>query len=216
MPLLAANDLHKTYRARRGTAEPLRGAALQLEPGECVVVTGPSGSGKTTLLLALAGMLQLDRGSVEFAGRRIDQFSGSQRRDWWRHRIGFVFQSFQLVPYLSATENVALAVESGSRTQRAEELLNQVGLSHCLRAKPTTLSAGEMQRVAIARALANRPDLLFADEPTGNLDQASSDEVYRLFDAFRTQGGSLLVVSHSAATQRIANRVLELRNGQLA
>ena len=153
--------------------------------------------------------------SVEFDGQRIDQLSGKARRDWWRRKVGFVFQSFQLVPFLSASENVALGVAEGNRMQRAAELLAQVGLSDRLHAKPSTLSAGELQRVAIARALANRPDLLLADEPTGNLDAASSNEVYRLFDEFRSQGGSLLVVSHSDATQKIANRMLALRDGLL-
>ncbi len=215
MDLLVAHDLRKSYHTRRGSAEPLCGVDLSLSKSQCVVVTGPSGSGKTTLLLALAGMLRLDDGKVEFEGNRVDQFSHKARRHWWRRRVGFVFQSFHLVPYLSATDNVALAIDGPGRRRRAHEVLAGVGLSDRYEAKPITLSAGEQQRVAIARAMANNPDLLLADEPTGNLDTASSDEVYRLFQEFQHRGGSLVIVSHQQATRTIADRVLELDQGKL-
>jgi len=215
--MLSCEQVSKTYRTSRGQVSVLRGVSLELDKGECVVVSGPSGCGKTTLMLALGNMLQPDQGRVLFEGTDIYAMSAPERSNFRNTKLGFIFQNFHLIPYLNVLDNVAVAV----RTRQVEQadftkLLTRLRLDHRLNHKPAALSTGEQQRVAIARALVNQPRVILADEPTGNLDEENSAEVYRVLSEFRDQGGSVVIVSHRTDSYPIANRLLNLRDGQFA
>jgi len=198
----------------------LRGVSLTVEPGEYVGIAGPSGSGKSTLLHLLGGIDTPSAGWIEIEGVRL---SALRDRDLTRlrlTRLGFVFQRFHLLPVLTARENVELPMsEAGvplpERRARALELLDYVGLAHRARHRATQLSGGEMQRVAIARALANRPALVLADEPTGELDAATGHEILRLFRRLNRDGTTLVVVTHDAQLAAEAGRVVHMLDGQV-
>lgn len=213
--LLTAAGVEKSFRTKAGPLAVLRGVSLDVSAGECVLITGPSGSGKTTLLMILAGMMHPTAGAVTIDGEAITLPAGASRRRLWSDKVGFVFQAFHLLPYLSAADNVRLGMRGADRRGRAHEKLNEVGLQQRADAKPATLSAGEQQRVAIARATANNPPLLLADEPTGNLDPDSADRVHALLAAARDRGGAVIIVSHRSETAAIADRVLRLDSGVL-
>ncbi|MFC4493397.1 ABC transporter ATP-binding protein [Streptomyces ovatisporus] len=207
----------KTYGAGEAAVHALRGVDLHVEPGELVVVLGPSGSGKTTLLNVLGGIEAPDGGSaevsgVELTGRRPRELAGFRRE-----HIGFVFQFFNLVPTLTARENVEVMVELTGRGERREAvgLLESVGLGDRLDSFPAQLSGGQQQRVAIARALATDPDLLLADEPTGALDVATGKSVLRLLQQTNREGRGVLMVTHNAAIAQIAHRVVTMRDGRV-
>lgn len=214
--MLACHDLQKGFPLRASRLGVLKGVNLSVSPGECVVLKGGSGAGKTTLLTLLAGMMRPDAGTVELNGKNISQLSARQRRACWQDDIGFVFQTFQLVPYLSALENLLVAAATPAARERAESSLVDLGLQAQLHSKPAQLSAGEQQRVAFARAMVNSPRLLLADEPTGNLDAHSADVVLDLVQEFRNSGGAVLLVSHHSQTDRVADRVLHLADGVLS
>jgi putative ABC transport system ATP-binding protein len=212
----------------RGLAKSFAGGAPLLEEvdlavaaGEWVAIVGESGSGKSTLLNIVAGLDRPDRGEVHVHGERLDYADDDGLALWRRRSVGFVFQSFHLLPYLSVAENVALPlsllrVAPGERASRALQALESVGLGALGERRPGSLSGGEMQRVAIARALVHRPRLLLADEPTGNLDEANAGAVLRcLAEEARRAGAAALMVTHSRIAAAAADRVLRLEHGRL-
>jgi putative ABC transport system ATP-binding protein len=200
----------------------LRGVSLQIARGETAYLVGPSGSGKTTLLSIMGCILTPERGSVRVLGQEIAGMGRAQLTAFRREHLGFIFQSFNLFPTLSALDNVALALTmrgTGLRaaTKRAGELLGQVGLSHRARSRPAQLSGGECQRVAIARALADNPAVLFADEPTASLDAENGQSVLRLLTRLvQERGVTLVVVTHDNRIFPFADRILHLEDGRLA
>ncbi len=199
----------------------LEEVAFEVEAGTIVAILGPSGSGKSTLLNLLAGMDAPDAGEVEVAGIALHALGERERTLFRRDRIGFVFQFFNLIPTLTVLENLLLPLElGGGATEadraRARELLARVGLADREDAWPDRLSGGEQQRVAVARALAHQPELILADEPTGNLDQATGAEVLDLLEALvRETGTTLLMVTHSVEAAARADRILEVRGGRI-
>jgi putative ABC transport system ATP-binding protein len=215
-PLLRAEQLSKVYPD--GNVHALRGVSLEIGARESVAIVGPSGCGKSTLLHLLGGLDRPTHGEVYFRGTPLSRID----RDLYRARqIGFVFQSFHLLSTLSAVENVQVPMFEApwsrrERARRAEGLIRDVGLEHRLNHRPSRLSVGERQRVAIARALANEPSLLLADEPTGNLDSRSQDEIMRLLDDLRQKRGlTLVLITHSPEVSSMAGRVVRLRDGQV-
>jgi putative ABC transport system ATP-binding protein len=194
---------------------------LEVASGERVAIVGESGSGKSTLLNIVAGLDRPDRGEVLLAGERLDFADDDALARWRRANVGFVFQAFHLLPYLSVAENVALplallGVAGAERASRALASLDSVGLGALAPRRPGSLSGGEMQRVAIARALVHRPRLLLADEPTGNLDEGNAVAVLRcLDDEVRRAGAATLMVTHSRVAAASADRVLRLEHGRL-
>ncbi|MGH7510168.1 MAG: ABC transporter ATP-binding protein [Gemmatimonadales bacterium] len=219
-PLLVASGLRKDYPMHAGTVHALRGVSLEVWSGEYVAVAGPSGSGKSTLLQLIGGIDTPSDGQVEILGTRLDTLSDRELTRLRLTRLGFVFQRFHLLPVLTAQENVELPMaEAGTpareRRRRALELLAYVGLEHRASHRATQLSGGEMQRVAIARAVANRPALLLADEPTGELDAATGDEILALFRRLHLDGTTLVVVTHDERLAAQANRVIHMLDGRI-
>lgn len=213
-------DIRKSYRRRQEKVLALRIDALEIKAGEHVAVVGPSGSGKTTLLSILGGMLSPDRGQVWLGDVSLFDLSPTERTALRRQTIGFVFQTFNLIPYLTALENVQvplhLAGESPARQrERAMGLLEGVGLGNRLEHKPSELSTGQQQRVALARTLANNPRVILADEPTGNLDPESREHVLDMLDEFVREGRTVVVVTHDPAAAGRAQRTIVLREGEL-
>ena len=196
---------------RFGSVTALAPFDLDVDSGEFIAVKGASGSGKTTLLLTLGGMLRPTEGSVLFDGANLYSQPPSARADYRATEVGFVFQMFHLVPYLGVEENVWLAARNGAMTQRPRELLEQFGLSHRLTHTPGELSAGERQRVALARALVNGPQLILADEPTGNLDPENDRQVFEHLSEFHRGGGTVIVVTHGTTADDFADRIVELK-----
>jgi putative ABC transport system ATP-binding protein len=214
--MIQLENISKIYRTKRGEVKSLDNVNLEVGKGQFVVVRGPSGSGKTTLLLTLGGMLRPSKGNVRVDGREIYQLSGPERAVFRAEHIGFVFQMFHLVPYLSVLDNVLVAAGAGnSRVGRkeAEGLLDRFGLIDRLYHHPAELSAGERQRTALARALLRNPSLLLADEPTGNLDPDNANEVIRYMEEFHKAGGTVIVVTHGHVADPHADRILQLRGG---
>jgi len=213
-------NITKIYRKRRQAVTAFRADQLDIAAGEYVAVVGPSGSGKTTLLSLLGGMLSPDSGKVLFDGQSLYDLSLIERTHLRREQIGFVFQTFNLVPYLTGLENVQVplylnGVPAIEQRSRAAALLEQVGLGNRLDHKPGELSTGQQQRVALARTLANNPRLILADEPTGNLDPESREAILSLFDGFVRDGRTIVMVTHDpAAAARAARKVL-LRDGAI-
>ena len=216
---MAASNLTKTVVARSGELTILSGLDLQIKPGESAAIVGASGSGKSTLLSILAGLDQPTSGEVVLAGSRIDHLDEDERAKVRGEHVGFVFQSFQLLPNLTALENVMLPLElsgHGAALQRAQHLLKRVGLEQRLDHYPKQLSGGEQQRVAIARAFAGEPDILFADEPTGNLDEKTGETVIELlFEVNRESSTTLVLVTHDLELANRCDRVLQLHGGAI-
>ncbi|PWT83339.1 MAG: macrolide ABC transporter ATP-binding protein [Blastocatellia bacterium] len=201
-----------------GPVMALRGVSIQISHGEYVAITGPSGCGKSTLLHLLGCVDNPTDGSLLFEGLDVGHLSESERSRIRLRRVGFVFQRFFLLPMLDAWENVELpqaenGIAAGERRARTRELLDYVGLSDRARHRPSQLSGGEMQRVAIARALANRPALLLADEPTGELDEDTGEQIADLFDRVHADGTSIVVVTHNALLAKRASRHLTMKRG---
>ena len=198
----------------------LADVSLDIQRGEHVAIIGPSGSGKSTLMNVLGGLDRPSSGAYRFENEPVAEFDDDQLAGFRNRRIGFVFQSFQLLPRLSAVQNVELpmiyaGIPPAERRQRAIALLERVGLGHRLNNKPTQMSGGQQQRVAIARALANAPDLLLADEPTGALDTATGQEVLALFDELNRQGLTLCIVTHDTEVASRAKRRVSFRDGHI-
>jgi putative ABC transport system ATP-binding protein len=202
------------------TVTALDGVSLSIFRGESIAIIGPSGSGKSTLMNILGGLDRPTRGRYRFEGDEVAHFSDDQLADFRNRRIGFVFQSFQLLPRLSALQNVELPmVYSGAapraRRERAAELLERVGLGSRMGHRPNQLSGGQQQRVAIARSLANQPDLLLADEPTGALDSATGIEVLALFQKLNLEGLTVVLVTHDRGVADAARRRIAFRDGRV-
>jgi putative ABC transport system ATP-binding protein len=218
--VLVARDLAKHYPMNGEVVHAVRGVSLAVYPGEYLAIVGPSGSGKSTLLQLIGGIDTPTSGSVEILGTALESLSDRELTRLRLTRLGFIFQRFHLLPVLTAQENVELPMaEAGvprrARQQRAGELLEYVGLGHRTTHRATQLSGGEMQRVAIARALANRPVLLLADEPTGELDAATGQEILRLFRRLHLEGTTLVVVTHDEHLAEQAGRVIHMLDGQI-
>ena len=217
--MLRAENLGKTYRKAGKAVRALDGFSLRADPGEFVAVRGPSGCGKTTLLLIVGGLLRPDGGRVALDGEDPYALSPGARARFRADHVGFVFQQFHLVPYLTVLDNVlaaSLAKPSGDAQRRARDLVAHVGLADRADHVPAELSTGERQRVALARALLNQPRLLLADEPTGNLDAASGGVVLGHRRAFAEAGGTVLLVTHDAAAAEVAGRAVEMQEGHAA
>lgn len=219
-PVLVARALRKDYPMNGEPVHALRGVSLRIDRGEYVAIVGPSGCGKSTLLQLLGGIDVPSSGSVELLGTRLDTLSDRELTRLRLTRLGFIFQRFHLLPVLSARENVELPMaEAGlrppERRARARELLDYVGLGSRENHRATQLSGGEMQRVAIARALANRPAVLLADEPTGELDAATGQEILELFQRLNRDGSTLVVVTHDDNLAREATRVVHMLDGRI-
>ena len=218
--IILMEEIRKVYDTGKVKVEALRGIDLEVGPGEFIAVLGPSGSGKSTLM-NLIGCLDTPTsgryvlGGEEVAGLKKEQLATIRNR-----RVGFVFQNFNLLPQITAYENVEMPLLFGRvgkkrRKQRVEELLERVGLADRMDHKPTELSGGQMQRVAVARALAMNPDILLADEPTGNLDSASGGDIMELFEELWKQGSTMMVITHDKALATRAPRQVEIRDGRI-
>jgi putative ABC transport system ATP-binding protein len=220
-PILNATGLVKTYEIGGEAVGALRGVDVAIEPGEFVSVMGPSGCGKSTLLHLLGGLDRPDAGEVRVEGTRIDALSESARARLRRRSIGFMFQFFNLIPNLSVADNIEVpALMAGMSKRdarmRREELLGRLGLEDRSGASPASLSGGQQQRVALARALVNRPLVLLADEPTGNLDSAASAGVLDLLRACNREGQTTVLVTHDPRIAATGGRVLRMKDGRIA
>jgi putative ABC transport system ATP-binding protein len=218
--IVEAQHVTRAFAMPAGPVVAVRDASLTIEPGDHVAICGPSGCGKSTLLHLLGCVDAPSRGTLLFDGHDVATLSDTERSRIRLTRIGFVFQRFFLLPMLTAAENVDLpqseaGVSRAERQQRTAELLAYVGLSARADHRPSQLSGGEMQRVAIARALANRPRLLLADEPTGELDQATGAQIAALLDRVNADGTALVIVTHDPALAERAHRVLNMRDGAI-
>ncbi len=219
--VLALEEVRKSFPLGSQDVEILRGIDLRIERGEHVAIMGPSGSGKTTCLEILGALSRPSAGQVRFEGEPIQDWNDDALADLRAARLGFVFQTFHLMPRMNALRNAALpllygGVAKAEREARAAGLLEKVGLGHRIEHRPGQLSGGERQRVAIARALANEPLLLLADEPTGNLDEATGREILALFDELNAEGRTLVVVTHSDEVAERAGRIVRMRDGAIA
>jgi putative ABC transport system ATP-binding protein len=218
--LLRAVDLDRTFRGDGVAVHAVRSLCLELHPGEFAAVTGPSGSGKSTLLHLLAGLDRPTSGEIWLSGQRVDRLSQARWAVLRRRHIGIVFQFFNLLANMTVADNVELAalIAGASARQasaRREELLGELGLAAKANAAPARLSGGEQQRVALARALANRPSLLLADEPTGNLDSVASYAVMRVLRQAHARGQAILLVTHDARVASSADRVISIFDGTI-
>jgi ABC-type lipoprotein export system ATPase subunit len=216
--MIRCDEVTKVFRKNGSEVTSLDRFTAEVAKGEFVAVRGPSGSGKTTLLLTLGGMQRPSAGSVQLARRDLYALSPAERARLRSSEIGFVFQMFHLVPYLDLLANVLLACPgkpSAEVRQRASGLMDELGLADRASHRPGELSAGERQRLAVARALLNRPKLILADEPTGNLDPENAAEVIRHLAEFHRGGGTVVLVTHGAAADAHADRTLRLEQGRL-
>ena len=219
--VVEAIGLSKTYVLGRVHVPALRAVSLRITRGEIVAIVGPSGCGKTTLLHCLSGLEDFERGEVMLEGRRLARLGDAEKATQRAQRVGFVFQSYNLLPVLNALENVELplllAGRSGSEARRrALRALEVVGLENRLRHRPSELSGGQQQRVTIARALAPEPAVIFADEPTGNLDTDSADEIMQLIAQLnRDNAQTFVLVTHAREVAAIAGRIIRMRDGEI-
>ena len=219
-PLIELQGLTKTYTTGAVVFQALRGIDLKIAPGEFVAIVGPSGSGKSTLM-NLIGCLDTPTGGVyRLRGEPVQSFTRDQLAEVRNRRIGFVFQNFNLLPQLTTYENVELPLlfkgtAARERKARVEWLLAQVGLAEKAQNRPTELSGGQMQRVAVARALACEPDLILADEPTGNLDTASGGDIVALFEELHKKGHTLVLITHDGAVARRTRRIVRIQDGRI-
>ena len=220
-PIVTLRDLKRSFEQGGTRIDVLRGVNLDIMPGEIVALLGPSGSGKSTMLQAVGLLEGGFEGSINIAGERAEKMASDQRTRLRREHLGFVYQFHHLLPDFNATENVVMPqMVAGTPEEeakvRAQSLLTSLGLSHRLTHRPSQLSGGEQQRVAVARALANRPTLVLADEPTGNLDEATSDTVLGQFlELVRGEGSAALVATHNERLANRMDRVVRLHEGVL-
>lgn len=219
-PILVATGVTKTYRTGAETVVALRDIDLEVAAGEFVAVMGPSGSGKTTMLNCLSGLDEIDAGAVEVDGRDLGAMSDAERTKHRASTMGFIFQAFNLIPVFSSTENVELplllaGVPAKQARAAAQKTLARVGLGHRLNHRPPELSGGEQQRVTIARALAGQPKIVWADEPTGNLDSETAGQVMDLLRELHREGLTLMLVTHDQDIGATAERRIEVRDGSI-
>ena len=214
--MIVLENVGKTYHTRTGTVKALRDINLSIGKGRFLVVCGPSGSGKTTLLMIIGAMLRPTNGVVSIERRNLCEMSVRERARLRADNIGFIFQMFHLIPYLNVFENVVLAGGAAGKSKNAayaEGLLSQLGLTERAFHKPAQLSAGEKQRVAIARAMFNRPRIILADEPTGNLDPDNAAAVLGYLSEFHRTGGTVILATHELQAHKFADKVIYLRDG---
>lgn len=213
-------EVKKHFRSGNQEFEVLRGVNLQVAKGEYIAIMGKSGSGKSTLLNLLGALDSFNAGEYELAGKRVHKMSASRRTALRNDEIGFVFQHFHLIPNLSVYQNVRLPLTYSRKRMtrkkaRVHKLLEEVGLLHRRKAKPSQLSGGEKQRVAIARALVNEPSIILADEPTGSLDEATTQSILALFDQLHESGVTIVMITHDVEVANRAERIVHLQNGVL-
>jgi len=219
--ILRAADLWKIYPMGDTEVSALRGVSLEISQGEILAITGPSGSGKTTLLNCLSSLDTVSRGEIYFEERDISNISDNERTKLRGERMGFIFQQYQLIPVLNAVENVELPLlllnfPADEARKKALESLSMLGLSNRSNHKPSELSGGQQQRVAIARAIVHNPMILFADEPTGNLDSDTSNSVIQALEELnRIHGITIVIVTHDTSVSQRCNRILEINDGIL-
>lgn len=216
--LIKIKDLKKQFQNEEIVTKVLHGIDLEINKGEFVAVMGPSGSGKSTLMNILGFLDKLSTGTYHFEGQDVSQLEDDQLAEMRSKKIGFIFQSFNLLNRSTALENVILpllytSMSKGERVKRAKELLKQVGLEHRLDYTPNKLSGGEKQRVAIARALVNKPDVIFADEPTGNLDSKSGLQVMKILQDLNEASNTIILVTHERYTAEHAKRIIKIKDG---
>jgi ABC-type lipoprotein export system ATPase subunit len=217
-PIIETSNVHRSYRIGRKSIEVLRGIDLSIQPGEKIFLCGPSGAGKTTLLYTLAGLERPEQGTVSINGTDLYALGRREQARFRNANIGYVFQNYHLLPELTALENVAVpgAIAGIDRSAEAMKALARVGLADRAEHLPAELSGGEQQRVAIARAIVNEPRVLFADEPTGNLDSSNSAEIMRiLLDLATEHGVTLVVVTHDQQLAKAGDRTLVIRDGAM-
>jgi len=216
--MIELKNISKTYRSKTSKVFALDDVSLNITSGEFVVIRGASGSGKTTLLLTLGAMLKPSRGYIHIDNENINDYNENQRNHFRATKIGFVFQMFHLLPYLSVLENVKIASLKKPKVEtetEAKKILTEFGLNERLNHKPFALSAGEKQRTAVARALINNPKIILADEPTGNLDPENATEIMKSFSQFHKKGGTVIVVTHGSEADKYADRIISLKNGKI-
>ena len=218
--IIEMTGIRKTYDTGKVKVDALKGIDLAVEKGEFVAIVGPSGSGKSTLMNLLGCLDTPTGGEYRIGGEAVAGLTRDQLADVRNRRVGFVFQAFNLLPQISAFENVEMPLVFGGvpvkrRRERAVEVLERVGLGDRMDHKPTELSGGQMQRVAIARALAMDPDIVLADEPTGNLDSTSGGDIMGLFLDLAAQGRTLVIITHDLTLARRASRIVEIRDGKI-
>jgi ABC-type lipoprotein export system ATPase subunit len=219
--IIEAHGVHKTYRSGRLEVHALRGVDFGVEPGEMVAVMGPSGCGKTTLLNCLSGLDEFDSGEVHIEGADLRQMDDRRRTDYRSRRMGFIFQTFNLLPVLTAVENVELpllvgGVRPAEARRRSVAALERVGLGERIHHRPAELSGGQRQRVSIARALVNGPAIVWADEPTGNLDSKTTADVMGLIHQLNTeQQQTFVIVTHDADIGALCNRIVRMNDGEI-
>ena len=218
--MIHLENVSKRYDMERAAVHALREVSIEIGPGEYVALLGPSGSGKSTLLHVIGCLDRPTSGRYVLEGEDVGALDVNRLADIRNRKMGFVFQAFHLLPRLSALENVALPLRLGGvgtaeRTERARELLDRMGLGERISHRPAELSGGQQQRVAIARSLANRPAILLADEPTGNLDTASGAEITAILEGLLDEGRTVIVVTHDETMARRARRILRLRDGRV-
>lgn len=219
-PLMRAVDVTKTYRSGNNEVHALQGVSLDVHEGDLIAVIGPSGNGKTTLLNCLSGIDSIDSGQVFIDGQDIHSLSDADRTAHRGERMGFIFQSFNLIPVLSARENVEIplvmaGLGPSEASERSAEMLERVGLSDRIDHRPRELSGGEQQRVAIARALVTTPAIVWADEPTGNLDSETAADIIDLLIEVNDNGQTVVMVTHDQAIASTGTRIVEVRDGQI-
>ncbi|TSK07823.1 MAG: ABC transporter ATP-binding protein [Geobacter sp.] len=218
MALINITNVKKQYTSGDDVVDALRGVDISIEAGEFITIMGQSGSGKSTLLSVLGGMNHPSSGTVEMAGVRLYDLPGEKLADFRAQNLGFVFQSFHLIPYLTAIENVMLPLaivkmSSAAKKSAARRALERVGLGNKVDRLPNQLSGGEQERVAIARAIVNNPHILLADEPTGNLDSQTSEEVMALFRELNDAGQTVVMVTHNPENGIYSDRTITLKDG---
>ncbi len=220
--IIQAQQVRKIYRNGHLRVEALRGIDMAVAPGEMVAIMGPSGCGKTTLLNCLSGLDAIDEGDIFIKGDNLRDLSDNERTAYRARHMGFIFQDFNLLPVLTAVENVELPmlvsrVPSRKARKRALEMLERVGLADRAQHRPAELSGGQRQRVTVARALTNNPAIVWADEPTGNLDSESAHDVMDLLCRLnREHGQTFVIVTHALEVGKLANRIIQMRDGQIA
>lgn len=212
--MIEIKKLTKTYLSKEHKVNALDNISMNIERGEFIVIRGSSGSGKTTLLLTLGAMLKPTKGNILFENKDIYSTNGKERNDFRAENIGFVFQMFHLLPYLTLLENVTVPT-FGKQKREAEKMLNELGLGDRINHKPYALSAGEKQRTAVARALMNNPKIILADEPTGNLDPENTIEVIKSLLKYQKNGGTVVIVTHGIEADEFADRIILLKNGRI-
>ena len=221
-PIIVAEDLRKTYHVGKVEVPALRGVSFSVDKGEFVAVVGPSGSGKSTLFYLLGGLTHADSGRVVIDGADFARLSDAQRTQMRKRKIGFVFQKFNLLPTLDAYSNIAIAQDiAGTKSKKKDDELFQrivemLGIAQRLRHRPSELSGGEQQRVALARALINRPAIVLADEPTGNLDSKNSEVVLQMLRHSQKElGQTVLMITHNPEAAKYGDRIIHMRDGQI-